>query len=112
MKLKVAHRDVEVIPMDPASCHDAVGLWWDHAGTIVISPDRPPEDQARILIHELLHAIHSCFRLDSRERDEEGICGDFDAPLATVLRDNPSLLAVLHQALNQRKPIVTAKRRH
>jgi hypothetical protein len=108
VKLKIAHCDVEVDALDPLTSDvaDVRGLWLFNEKEILIDPRLVPQEQARVLIHEILHGIHECFRLESKPRSEEQICGDFDVPLATVFRDNPTLFAKLHQALCNGKPIV------
>jgi hypothetical protein len=111
--IKIVHRDVQVRPMtaSESSMSEAQGMY-DNDGVIYIDADKPPNQQAAIFLHELLHAIHDCWELPKQMRDEEGICTALDVPLATVFRDNPRLFVDLTRTLLAGQPLFKGRPDH
>jgi hypothetical protein len=111
MKIKVGYADYTVKGMSPvlSDADSAEGICQPDTQTIYIRTDRTPQVQAAALIHELIHACFASFGLPKEGLNEEDVCTKLEIPLANVLRDNPRLPGVLRSALNEGKPIVTAK---
>lgn len=109
MKLQIGYMTVLVGPIDRtyARAENLAGLWDDGQHLILIDPSLPAAEQAATLIHEIIHACWSAFQLPDKRLDQEAVCCTLERPLATVLRDNPTLPGVLHQALVNGRPIVT-----
>lgn len=107
MKIKVGYVDVpvRVLPALHADEAEMDAVYRLPTNEIAIRTDRSSQEQARFLIHELLHAIFDIFALKV-PTDEEDMVEQLDGPLAMVIRDNPALLGVLHQALCNGKPIL------
>ena len=107
MIIKIGHVDVSVRALPPQHADEAEmdAVYRLPTHDIAVRPDRSSAEQARFLIHELMHAMFDIFKLRVPE-DEEDMVRQLDMPFATVIRDNPSLLGVLHQALCNGKPIV------
>lgn len=108
MKVKVGACDVEVLAMSPplADAETACGTYNPRRKAIHIEAERTSADQAEILMHELLHAGFDCFALPKSRLTEEMVCTSLAPVLATIIRDNPGLLGLLHQALCNGKAIV------
>jgi hypothetical protein len=113
MNLKLGFRTITVLPM-PELDQERHVAWGDFCGAksvIRVSPRVSPEEQGRILIHELLHACWWYAALPNKCR-EERVCEGLDRGLASLLQANPELFAVLHMALSGQRGIfdqVTAK---
>lgn len=113
--LRIGHRRVTVHPLvGPkrgghwSSCSGAAGAWHPREGVILISPEDAPEEQVATLWHEIIHAFHDCYPIESKRRDEESVCRALEMPLTNLFRDNPHLAEVIRRALEQRIPLVEA----
>lgn len=112
MKLKVGYRDYEVLALHPddAEENDMEDLDGFHRSVprpiICIRADRTAEEQAAILIHELIHAMFRTYRLPSKGLTEEEVCSRLDPALAALFKDNPGLHGVLNKALCSGRKIV------
>jgi hypothetical protein len=108
MKVKVGAYDYRIKPFKGivADAESAAGLCQPDTQSIYIDSRKPPQYQAAVLIHELIHAIFASNSLRKTELCEEDVCGLLDNPLAALLRDNPKLLGVLMDALCRDVPIV------
>lgn len=108
LTIRAGHRDFPVRPMLSHMSHDGGcdGLFKPYEGAIYVGSYLCPQEQARVLIHEVLHAAFSAFDLDREVTGEEAIVSALDGPLAAILRDNPKLLLALSGALREGTPIV------
>lgn len=97
--LKVDHRDIEVKVLPPGYDDTAAGLYEACNSAILIDARISPQEQARVLLHEILHAVWD-IRNMPKSVTEELACSLLDGALATVIRDNPILLTLLGDALN------------
>lgn len=98
--VKVGHRDISVSALSPTKARDmeADGIYSPSRRAIEIDPNLTPPDQAETLIHEILHALWHYMGLPEKA-PEERVVEALSLGLATVLRDNPELHAMIHQAL-------------
>jgi hypothetical protein len=72
----------------------------DHSTlTIKIAENLPPQVEASVLMHEILHAVLACTQVALSEELEEAIVNSTTIQLCQVLRDNPSLLTYLEDKL-------------
>lgn len=108
MKIKVGHRSYKVLPLPQQlrKRYHCSGLISFLEQTIHIQKLEQPNEQARLLIHELTHAIFAGVGDRGKKLDEEQVCSMVDNGFAMIFQDNPELLGVLHQALNRGKAIV------
>ena len=108
MKVKIGAYDYRIRAFKGilADAESAAGLCQPDTQTIYIDSRKPPQYQASVLIHELIHAIWASCNLKKTELCEEDVCTLLDNPLAALLRDNPKLLDVLMDALTTGVPIV------
>lgn len=108
MKVKIGAYDYRIVPFTGilSDAESAQGLCRPDTQTIYIDNRKPPQYQAAILIHELIHAIFASTNSDSKDLTEEDVCMTLDNPLAAMIRDNPELLKVLTAALAKNRPIV------
>ena len=104
LKLKIGHRKFRVVPFDTVDGPNA-GLIDFEAQTISLAIDVSPEEQARVLIHELLHAAWEMAGA-GKTLTEEAVCETLDGPLAAIFSDNPHIFGVLRLALNHGEAIV------
>lgn len=106
MRIKVGPVDVTVTPLDRMTAVErgVCGLYHSATKKIEVSPRQTPQTQAAILIHELLHAVWDVHAIP--KDGEEAMILRLEAPLAGIIRDNPELLGVLHQALCNDVPVV------
>jgi hypothetical protein len=104
-RLKVAHRLTEVRPMsaEGAMLGECKGVWEDTSGVIYINTGYQCGEQVATLIHEIIHAVYSCFSLGVASRTEEQVCCGLDVPLATVFLDNPDLCSRMTDTLMGRR---------
>lgn len=102
MRIKLDHRDIEVRGV--LALKGIVGVFKDRECLIEIAVEQSPQQQADTLIHELLHAIWATRNFPDR-MGEEAVCTRLASALATVIRDNPALCAVLERALCSGQPI-------
>ncbi len=107
MRLKLGHRDITVMPLSPelAKEFNCEGLWEPASGTIHVEPSREAPEQALTTLHELLHAIWADRGLGYKASEESAV-DMLSRGLASVFRDNPEFLGVLHQALANGASIV------
>ena len=108
LTLKLGHRKFRVVPFETLDGPDA-GLIDYEAQTISIASTLTAEEQARVLIHELLHAAWDMAGNLGAALEEEAACEALDGPLATIFSDNPHLFGVLRLALNHDEAIVTLR---
>jgi hypothetical protein len=78
----------------------AYGLCDKGTLTILIQEDLNVQQEARVLLHEVLHACHMCGGLREAPADdeEERIVDIFTYQLVTVVRDNPQFIKYLQDA--------------
>ena len=104
MNLKVGYQTMTIRPL--TSQEGAVGncSGFCHAseGVIAISTNITPPEQAAVLLHELIHAIHHFYALDREGLNEEGICNALEGPLLSLFVDNPGLGKLLQDAAKGR----------
>ncbi len=108
LSIKIGHRSFTVRAMTDAEQRvgNIVGQLRFTSEQILVWPKASAAEQARILLHEILHGVFE-FSGDRRPRwDEESVISLLDGPLTMVLKDNPELFAVLHQALAHGRKIV------
>ena len=98
MILKFGYRDIQVLPMSDEEADTERCSGWYRDNIIKVQESLDPPEQARILIHEILHAVFESFNIRRKRYNEELICKTLDKPLAQVLRDNPHLLKILNDA--------------
>jgi hypothetical protein len=98
---------IQVLPLSDGLSEklDADGVYLEDKFTIMVRRRTSPAEQARILIHELLHACYDAGGWGDEGRDQEGICSILDRALAKVLVDNPHLFPILYLALHQETSI-------
>lgn len=100
-------RKVRVRTMYPSEeGENAVGLYWDHLREIALDATLPAQEQAAILIHEVIHAVWSARKMGKRVT-EESACTHLGVALAEVFRDNPHLVSAITSALWNNTVIVT-----
>lgn len=106
LKIKFNHLTYEVGPWEPSEAGEFCGLC-DHSKLMIrILRTAPPSEQARILWHEIIHAMYYAFNLEDVPRDEEAICGSLESPLTSLIYDNPHITGVFVAAFAG-KPIVS-----
>lgn len=105
LALKIDHRDITVDALHPGYDDTAAGLYESAFSRILISPAASPAEQARLLLHEVLHAVWDIRHMPATVT-EELACSLLDGALATVFRDNLHLTAVLINALYAGQVIV------
>lgn len=108
MKVKIGAYDYRIVAFKGilSDAESADGLCRPDTQTIYINASKPPQYQAALLIHELIHAIFASTNSDKTGMTEEDVCMTLDNPLAALIRDNPELLKVLTAALTKGKAIV------
>jgi hypothetical protein len=106
--LKVNYASVRVVGISgpEADAQGIVGSYSPGMHKVEIKADLPPAEQARVLVHELIHSCFDVYELKDRKLTEEDVCEILDGPLTALLTDNPMLIGVLHQAVNHGQPIV------
>lgn len=107
MIVKIGHAFIQVVPFtshELALTEAPMGMWTPGDLTIRINPGLPPAEQARTLIHELLHAIHHVYEVGDRH-DEETLCGKLDTPLSILFADNPNLGDILTRCFIRNQPL-------
>lgn len=100
--LRVGHLDILVEPVshELADKEEMHGCYLSSQFKIQIRHPYPPAEQARVLIHELIHAVYDVWRYTSdKSKDEESVCESLDIPLVKILQDNPQLLDRLKLAV-------------
>lgn len=107
-QVKVGHRTFAVVPLTPEleESHNCYGLCEFAEQKIHVSPRISTPEQARVLIHEVLHAAWDMARLPDNARGEERIISSLDIALTTIIADSPGLLLAIHSALLQGAPVV------
>ncbi|HNQ98365.1 MAG TPA: hypothetical protein PKN52_00115 [Trueperaceae bacterium] len=105
-KVRVGHQTLPIIREDIAETDNAVGMY--HDGTerspcIVLDRRLRGQEVARVLLHELTHAILNCYmpvetykavfekRRLPRQDVEEMVADAMGKGLMQVVRDNPAL---------------------
>lgn len=106
VKIKVGHRDIGVNGLDPKEAKDQGLYGYYQEGQIFIDKSLDPPEQARIFLHELLHALFDIWQIKGSRFTQEGVCKALDKPLAALFRDNPELSQTLDAALNQKISLV------
>jgi Zn-dependent peptidase ImmA (M78 family) len=108
VKVKIGAYDYRIVAFQGilSDVESAQGLCRPDTQTIYIDSRKPPQYQAAILIHELIHAIFASINSDRVNLTEEDVCMTLDNPLAALIRDNPELLKALTAALTKNRPIV------
>ena len=104
LTLKIGHRTFTVVPLIAST--ENVGMIDFQAQTIALCYKISPQEQARVLIHELLHAAYDMTGSALDAMNEEDTCQALDGPLATIFADNPQLFGALRLALNHGLAIV------
>lgn len=85
-----------------ADKHNADGYFVPDLGVIGIRHPDAPAEQARVLLHEVLHAIYQVWGYsDKPPAGEEEVCEFLDRALVKVFQDNPHLSAILALALGE-----------
>jgi hypothetical protein len=109
MKVKIGHLEYVVEAMHPekADAERADGLCAPRLQKIFIRSDLPAAQQAGILIHELIHAIFHAHGLPDHRLTEEDVATRLEGPLASLIRDNPTLMQNLLKGLTGARPIVS-----
>lgn len=90
---------VEEWPSQLASVAQRYGECDRINNVIRVRTDAPPQRQAEVLLHEVLHAVWECGACDTA--DEEKLCSIFGMSLAQVWRDNPAFVAFMSDALGR-----------
>lgn len=101
-KIRVGFGDVRVIPEEHHFVRGtpAAGSWEAATRTITLATSEHLADQAVTLVHEILHAIWSTYDLPESLGDEEAIVVALSGPLASAIRDNPEVFAMIDHSLN------------
>jgi hypothetical protein len=97
---RLGHVDVQVFPMsdDMGALGNAFGCFIPERQVIYVQATLPPAEQARILIHEILHACWYSAR-GPETASEERACETLDMPIASILRNNPGIAEILIDGL-------------
>lgn len=103
MKIKIDYREIIGEPL-PAHETAVDGLYLDSEHKIQINHTLCPEEQAAILLHELIHAIWTIRGFPARMAEEE-VCTALAPALATVIHDNPLMMRSIILALTEHMPI-------
>lgn len=113
MKARVGYLDVPIRPMPTDFEHDVEcsGYWSPNSCSIMVRTDLVPAEQARVVLHELLHACWFAYQLPD-DCDEETVVGRLDRALTALVRDNAGLFKDLQAALNDSKPLPLGKPKH
>ncbi len=109
--LRIGHMTIHVLPMTDQLGRklDAEGCYIEKNFTIFVRHRTSPAEQARILLHEILHACYDAGGWGDEARDQESICGLLDRALATLFLDNPHLLPIIAMALHHGTSIFSSK---
>lgn len=107
LRLKLNHITIEVRALSSRREFDEGSYGWfiPREQAIYIDADQPASEQARILCHEIIHALWWAHNLPKETMDEERICGALESPFAALFRDNPHLAAAMAAAFAG-KPLV------
>lgn len=106
LKLKMSHIFIEVRALDKHGFNaDDYGWFVKEDQAIYIDMEQPPDEQVRVLWHELIHAFFWAYNIPEEARDEEKMCDILETPLAALFRDNPHLGAAIAAAFAG-KPLV------
>lgn len=105
--IRVGYGDCQVVGLETVVVNDqtSAGSWAASTRTIEIATREHIADQAVTLVHEILHAIWSSYELPEALGDEEAIITALSGPLASVIRDNPSVISRIAATLNFGNPI-------
>ena len=108
MKVRIGHLDYIVEAMHPekADAERADGMFVARLQKIFIRSDLPAPQQAGVLLHELIHAIFHAHGLPPTKMTEEDVASRLEGPLASLIRDNPTLMAQIVKGLTGKRPIV------
>jgi hypothetical protein len=98
--VRVGYRDYAVVPWDRADAEDKEALGdCDHIlGVIRVRADLPAQEKARVLIHEVFHAMWHVGDLEKSAREEKAV-SVLSFQWAAVLGQNPGLVAFMGEAL-------------
>jgi len=114
MKVKIGHLEYAVEGLHPekADAERADGLFIARFQKIFIRSDLPPDQQAGVLLHEILHAIFHAHGLPNSRLTEEDVATRLEGPLASLIRDNPFLMKTLADSLSGKRPIISVTARN
>lgn len=105
--IRVGYGDVKVVSLNEVTLGgvEVWGCWKPQSRTIELEAHSTPADHAAVLLHEMLHAIWSTYDFPDSLGDEEAIVAAFSGPLASLIRDNPSVIAKISASLNFGNPM-------
>lgn len=108
MKVRIGHLDYNVELMSPqkADAEKADGLFYARDQKICVRADLPPAQAAGVLIHELIHAMFHAYGLPHNRLTEEDVATKLEGPLASLIRDNPTLIANIAKGLAGKRMLV------
>jgi hypothetical protein len=101
-KVKVGYVDykIETWAHDQADASERYGETDRVRRIIRIDTDYTPQQSAETLLHEILHTIWAMWNVSElRKLEEEAVVHALGKGLATVMRDNPDVLAWIDMAL-------------
>lgn len=99
--VKVGASRVPILPLDPekARSEGIWGLFSAELNVIFVLKGRPPQMQAEVVLHEVMHALLHDAGLDFEGDDEERLVKTLTPRLAAFLVDNKSAVARLTELL-------------
>lgn len=104
LNFKFGHLDiiVKAFSSDIQEESKARGMALKDHSLIYIDTKIPPEFQAEVLIHELLHMIWNFMNLGDKNKEEMTV-DSMAKGLAMLIKDNPHFIKIITNALNGKK---------
>ncbi len=114
MLIRIGHKDYEVRAFSVTEARenaDANGVILYEKQVILVRSDLPAIEQARVLLHEVMHGCFDfagqCLGGSDELLSEEAAISFLDRGLTAVFLANPYLTAVLHQAIHHGQAVVS-----
>lgn len=93
--VKVGYKTYRIVEMSDVESdqHRASGQTMHILGRMTINLGMGTREAAETLLHEIMHAVWSIWKMPHKDIEEEPAVSSLAAGLATVWRDNPEVLA-------------------
>jgi hypothetical protein len=97
--VRVGFMDVPVFMDHEANGNEARGMYYPHENKIKLDTTLVPQEQAEVLIHEVLHAIWADRVIGDKATEEKAVV-NLAKGIALLVRDNPNFFDTIKAALN------------